>query len=137
MRKLVIVTALLLFAGIAFGQTLQKGNLIGVHVLSIDLKPGVTMDQYIDFFNEKVKPAWEKAENGMTVFAIKGLRGENMNEFGMLVQYKDEATRNKAFNPDGSPSEYGNKLMEKMAPSLTEMEKLGTYTTKYTDWIIQ
>ncbi len=95
------------------------------------------MDQYIDFFNEKVKPAWEKAENGMTVFAIKGLRGENMNEFGMLVQYKDEATRNKAFNPDGSPSEYGNKLMEKMAPSLTEMEKLGTYTTKYTDWIIQ
>ncbi len=95
------------------------------------------MDQYIDFFNEKVKPAWEKAENGMTIFAIKGLRGENMNEFGFLVQYKDEATRNKSFNPDGSLSEYGNKFMEKMAPIRTEREKLGTHTSKYTDWIIQ
>ena len=137
MRKLLIASALLLFVGIASGQTLQKGNLIGLHVLSIDLKPGVTMDQYIDFFNEKVKPAWEKAEKGMKVFAIKGIRGETINEFGMLVQYEDEAIRNKSYNPDGSLSEYGNKLMEEMAPSTTEMEKLGTYTSKYTDWIIQ
>ncbi len=137
MRKLLVITALFLFAGIAFGQTLQKGNLIGLHVMSVELKPGATMDQFIDFFNEKVKPEWEKMENGMTVFIIKGIRGENMNEFGMLVQYKDEATRNKSFNPDGSYSEYGNKSMENMAPILTEMEKLGTWTPKYTDWIIQ
>jgi hypothetical protein len=137
MRKLLIITALLLFAGIAFGQTLQKGNLIGLHVLSIDLKPGVTLDQYLDFFNEKVKPAWEKAEKGMKIFSIKGLRGEDMNEVGVLVQYEDEATRNKSFNPDGSPSEFGNKLNEEMAPINSELEKLGTYTSKYTDWIIQ
>ena len=61
MRKLLVITALLLFAGIAFGQTLQKGNLIGVHVITFDLKPGVTVDQVIDFFDEKNKPAWENA----------------------------------------------------------------------------
>jgi len=137
MKKLLVITALLLFAGIAFGQTLQKGNLIGLHVVSIDLKPGVNLDQYLDFFNEKVIPAWEKAEKGMKVFSIKGLRGENMNEIGVLVQYKDEATRDKSFNPDGSPSEYGNKFNEEMAPIISEWEKLGTWTSKYTDWILQ
>jgi len=137
MKKLLVISALLLFAGIAFGQTLQKGNLIGVHVLSIDLKPGVTMDQYIDFFNENTKPAWEKNQEGMKIFTMKGIRGEHMNEIGLIIQFTDEAARDKSFNADGSRSEFGEKMQEKMAPIMTEMKKLGTNTSKYTDWIIQ
>ena len=60
MKKLFIITALLLFAGLAFGQTLQKGSLIGVHLVKVELKTGTTMDQYIKFFNENTKPAWKK-----------------------------------------------------------------------------
>ncbi len=137
MKKLVIITALILFAGIAFGQTLQKGNLIGVHVLKVELKTGVTMDQYIEFFNEKTKPAWEKADKGMKVFPIKAIRGENNNEFGMIIIYKDEAARNKHYDADGNLSEYGNKVMEEIAPVTAELEKLGTWTSTYTDWIVQ
>lgn len=136
MRKLLIVTGLLLFAGIAFGQTLQKGNLIGMHVVTVDLKPGATMDQYIDLFNEKIKPLWEKADEGMKVFATKGIRGENVNEFGMIVQYTDEAARNKGHNTDGTLTEFGNKVMGEMAPVLSEWEKIGTHTSKYTDWLL-
>ena len=136
MRKLLVITALLLFAGIAFGQTLQKGNLIGVHVITFELKPGVTLDQAIDFFNEKNKPAWENAYKGMKVFLIKGLRGENVNEFGMLVQFKDEAARNKSYNADGSLTEYGNKVMEKLSSLNSEGEKLFTWTSTYTDWLV-
>jgi len=136
MRKFFIIIALLLFAGIAFGQTLQKGNLIGVHVAKVELKPGVTMDQYIDFFNAKTKPAWEAAVPGMNIFLMKGIRGEKMNEVGIIVQYKDEALRNKFYNADETLTDYGNKVFEKMATANAEMEKLGTYTSTYTDWIV-
>ncbi len=136
MRKLLVITAFLLFAGIAFGQTLMKGNLIGVHVISVELKPGATMDQFIDFFNKKVIPEWEKADKGMEVFATKGIRGENVNEFGTIVQYTDEAARDKGHNTDGTLTEFGNKVMEEMAPILSEWQKIGTYTTKYTDWLL-
>jgi len=136
MRKLLVITAFLLFAGIAFGQTLQKGNLIGLHVATIDLKPGATMDQYIDFFNEKYKPAWEKASKGMKVFVVKGLRGENVNEFGILYQFTDEAARDKYYNADGSLNELGIKFGEELAPVMAEGEKIGTIDTKYTDWLL-
>ena len=136
MRKLLVITAFLLFAGIAFGQTLMKGNLIGVHVLTVELKPGATMDQYIDFFNEKVIPAWEKTQEGMKIFIMKGIRGEQKNELGFIVQFKDEATRDQSYNADGTPSEFGEKVQEKIAPIITEMEKIGTWSSKYTDWLV-
>lgn len=131
-----IITALLLFAGLAFGQILQEGNLVGVHVVKVELKPGITMDQYINFFNEKMKPAWEKTYKGMEVYPMKAIRGENKSEFGMIVVFKDEAARDKHYNKDGSPSEYGAKAMEEIAPVSQEGEKLGTWTSKYTDWIV-
>lgn len=136
MRKLFIITALLLFAGLAFGQTIQKGNLIGVHLVTVELKPGATMDQFVDFVNEKTKPAWEKTFKGMTIFGIKGIRGEQMNEFGMIVQYTDEAARNKYYNDDETPTELLNKVMEELAPINAEMEKIGTWTSTYTDWLV-
>jgi len=136
MKKLMILTALLLFAGIAFGQALQKGNLLGVHLVTVDLKPGVTMDQFITFFNEHTKPAWEKAYQEMEVFPMKGIRGENNDAFGMIVVFKDEAARNKHYNADGSLSKYGTKVMEEIAPVTAEAEKLGTWTSTYTDWIV-
>ncbi len=137
MRKLFVITALILFTGIAFGQTLKKGNLIGVHVMSVELKPGVTMDQYIDFYNKKVIPAWEKSQEGMKVFIMKGIRGEQMNEIGVIVHYKDEAARDKSYNADHSLTEFGEKVQEQMAPIIAEAEKLGTSSSKYTDWVLQ
>jgi len=136
MKKLFIITAFLLFAGIAFGQTLMKGNLIGVHVMSVELKPGATMGQFIDFFNEKTKPAWEKTHEGMKIFMMKGIRGEHMNEIGLIIQFTDEAARDQSYNADGSLSEFGEKTQDKMAPVLVEAEKIGTWTFKYTDWIL-
>lgn len=131
-----IVSALLLFAGITFGQVLHKGNLIGVHIVKIELKPGVTMDQFTEFFIEKMKPVWEEADKGVEIFPTKSIRGEQNNEFGMIVIYKNEAARDKNYNEDGSLSEYGNKVMEAVAPINAEAEKLGTWTSTYTDWVV-
>ena len=137
MKKLLIITALLLFAGIVFGQTLQKGNLIGVHVLTVTLKPDVTMDQYINFLNDKYVPGFEELFKGFNLFVMKGIRGENKDSIGLLFQAKDEATRNLYNNDDGSPTELGNKLWEKLEPVFSEMDKLGTWASDYTDWVLQ
>jgi hypothetical protein len=32
-------------AGITYGQSIQKGNLIGTHVVTVTLNPGVTMEK--------------------------------------------------------------------------------------------
>jgi hypothetical protein len=137
MRKLIMVTALLLFAGMVFGQTLQEGNLVGMHVVKVELKPGATMDQFTDFFNKTIKPAWEKAYKDMKVFAAKGIRGESKDEFGMIVIFKNAAARDRYYDMDGNPNELSAKVMEELAPVTAEAEKIGTWTSTYTDWIVQ
>ena len=109
MRRILLIAALLLFAGIAFGQTLMKGNLIGVHVLSVELKPGATMDQFIDFCQKEYIPASEKIYAGLKLYIIKGVRGEHKNSLGYIAQFVDEASRDKYYNADGGLNELGKK----------------------------
>lgn len=50
MKKLFLICiVLILTSGFTFGQKLKKGNLIGTHVLTIELNAGVTMEQFLDF----------------------------------------------------------------------------------------
>lgn len=61
MRKLLVITALLLFAGVSFGQTLIKGGVIGIHEWTIKLNPDVTMNQFLEFWEENGSPTQEGA----------------------------------------------------------------------------
>ena len=70
------MTALLLFAGIAFGQTLPKGSVIGLHTSVVTLNPGVTLDHYMDFMNNKLFPEFEKHFPGIKLYLVKGLNRE-------------------------------------------------------------
>ncbi len=94
------------------------------------------MEQYVDFYNEKVIPAWEKSQEGLKIFLMKGIRGEQKNEIGMIVQFTDEAARDISYNADGSITDFGEKVREKVAPITAEGEKIGTSTSKYTDWLV-
>ena len=137
MKKLIVVTALILFTGITFGQTLQKGNLVGMHILTINLDPDVTMNQFLDFFSSKVIPEIEESFPGWKAYLVKGIRGENANSFGLIYVIESEEDRNKYYNEDGSQNELGNSIVEKVQPIMTELNQLGTYTTEYTDWLVQ
>lgn len=137
MKKLFLISAVILIAGITYGQSLQKGNLVGTHTITVSLKPGVTMEKYTDFFNTKVIPEMEKNIPNWKVYLVKGLRGENINSFGFIFVVKSVQDRDKYYNADGSDSELGKSLNMKLKPVLDELEKLGTYTSKYTDWIVQ
>jgi hypothetical protein len=136
MKKVVILTVLILLSGLISGQTLQKGNLIGTHVSTITLQPGVTMEKFIDFYKTKVMPEYEKNFPGMKAYFVKSLRGENKDSFGGIMVFKSEADRDKYFKQDGSYTEVGNAAYAKLKPMLDELNKLGTMTTKYNDWLV-
>ena len=137
MKKLILIAAVILMAGITYGQGLQKGNLIGTHVVTVSLMPGVTMEKFMDFYKTKVIPEIEKNVPNMKGYIVKGIRGENKDSFGEIFVFKSSQERDKYYNADGSDTELGKSVNAKLKPVLDELGKLGTYTTKYTDWIVQ
>lgn len=136
MKKLVFLSVLILLTGLTFGQVLQKGNLVGTHVMTVTLQPGVTMEKFIDFYKSKVMPEYEKNFPGMKAYLIKSLRGENKDSFGGFMVFKSEADRDKYFKADGSYTDLGTAADKKLKPVFDELAKLGTMTSKYNDWLI-
>jgi DNA integrity scanning protein DisA with diadenylate cyclase activity len=136
MKNLLLIIALVFITGSAFGQ-LKKGNLVGVHVFTTELKSGVSMDQYLVFFEKNWIPEAEKTYNAK-IYITKGIRGVNENSFGMIMVFNSEADRDKFYNADGSNTALGKSASDQMQPITTEAEeKYGTFTSNYTDWIIQ
>jgi len=137
MKKKILIAAFLLAAGFSFGQGLQKGNLVGLHMLSINLAPGVTMDQYKTFFISKVIPEYEKQFQGAKGYLVKSIRGEQQNTFGIIWIFASEQDRDKYFNADGTQNDMGKAAVAKIDPVEKELNKLGTSSSKFTDWIVQ
>ena len=136
MKKLIMMAVLILMAGLMYGQSLQKGNLIGTHIFSVTLAPGVTMDKYIEFMSNKAIPEMEKVYTNWKYYLVKGIRGENPDSYGMIIVIKTQKDRDKYYNPDGTDSELGKQANEKLKPVMDEFTKMGTYTSKYTDWMV-
>jgi len=55
-----IILVLLVSAGSVSGQSIEKGNLIGLHTVTVDLDPDVTMNEYKNFILTKWIPAANK-----------------------------------------------------------------------------
>ena len=136
MRKLLIITALTLFAGTAFGQTLHKGSMIGVHSMTITLEAGVTMDQFLDFFTNKWIPEAEKLFDGWKGIVVKGNKGKHVNEYGLVWYIPSMKDYDRYYKSDGSVTDEMAAKLEKAQPINDELAKLGTWTSKYTDWVV-
>ena len=139
MKKLIIAAAFILLTGIVFGQPLQKGNLVGVHIVDLVLQPDVTYNQWKDFMINKYIPKLEEASEGdWAIYLLEGIRGENKNEIGLIYIVKSEAARDKYYNDDETLTELGKEFYEKLNPILEEANKFQkSFSTKYTDWIVQ
>jgi len=136
MKKYFLSVVFILFAVILSGQSFEKGNYVGFHVLTINLNQDVTMDQYLDVYQNKVLPAYEKNLQGKC-YLLKSSRGECENCVGVIIVWKSEADWSKFWKKDGGITELGQTAMDKVQPQIEELKKLGTSTTKYTDWIVQ
>lgn len=136
MKKLILTAAIILIAGIIYGQTLREGNLVAVHVITIELNPGVHMAQFQKFHINTLIPEYEKNYPGWQLYLAKGIRGENQNTYGWIIIVESEEIRDKYYNDDGSVTEFGQDAADKMKPVLKEAEQFGKLNRTYTDWII-
>jgi hypothetical protein len=118
-------------------QSLQKGNLLGIHVRTITLQTNVTMEKYLDFYMNQYIPEYEKNYPGVKVYVIKGIRGENENSIGLLFLLQSMEVRDKYWPQKDVNSELAQEAAKRMQPIVEELRKLGTGAeTSQTDWII-
>lgn len=137
MKQVILIAAITLVAKFSYCQSLQKGNLLGLHVMTIDLKRDATMDQFRTFYMTKVMPAYEKQVQGLKLYIVNGVRGENAKSMGIIWLFESEEARNRYFNTDGTVTALGKSTGEKLNTVNQDLEKIGSYTTKYTDWVVQ
>ena len=131
MKKLFIAVAFILFAGVAFGQTLQKGSVLALRTDAPTLNPGVTMNQYEDFMINKFAPEFEKNFPGIKVFLLKGDRGEHKDGYAILIFVESAEDRDNIFGAEDA------ELHGKLIPLMEELGKFATFSNNYTDWVIQ
>ena len=136
MKKLIIAAAFILLAGVAYGQSFQKGGVIGIHVWTLKLKPDVTMDQFLELWDCKAFPLMKKLVPEQTPFLLKGTGADNQDEYAGLYYYNSMDDLRKYWNEDGSPTEKGAAAMEGYGPLLEEISKLAEFTYTAKDWII-
>lgn len=137
MKKLALATIALLFMCFLQAQQLQNGNLIGVHTLKMHLNPGVTMDQFIQFYTEKYIPVYEASFPGWHLRLVKSLRGNvPKDNLGLVFIIDSEQTRDKYYNPDGTANDLNKTATEKLKSVNEEMDKYGSAETVYTDWVV-
>jgi len=141
MKKNFVLVALLLFSGITFSQTLEKGNLIGLHVSEIVLQPDVSYNQYKEFLLNTLFPKLEEAYKGdVKFYLIEGIKGENKNNYGWIFLFKSAEVRDKWITEEGGiREELQEEFMEVIADVMKEQEKyiLNGVESSYTDWVVQ
>jgi hypothetical protein len=137
MKKVILLIVLMGISEITFGQSFEKGNLLGFHVLTIELDPDVTFNQFKDFYNDKVIPELNKYFPDTKTYLVFGTGGANKNSLGMITVFESEEVKDRYYNKDGSRTELGKSAWEKVDPVRNELYKLGAVDAKYTDWVIQ
>lgn len=143
MERLILLTAVMLMA---FGcsthshdkpEAFNPGTLVGVHVLDYDLAPGVTEEQLISFFKERFIPEWEKHMPGVKLYITRCSFGEHKGKLGRFFILDSEETRDRYWNSDGSYTEVGRQIFEKVQPVIEESHRLADWRYTANDWVIQ
>lgn len=137
MKKLSLLIVLVIFSGFAFSQTLEKGNLIGFHTITVKPNPDVTFNQFMDYFMNKWIPKYEESFPGLKLYVVKGNRGENENGFGLLYCFNSVEDRDKYWPKMDEASELAQIGFSKMSIAQAELAALGSWTSTHTDWIVQ
>lgn len=142
MKKILLLFIMLVaLAPVGNSQGLEKGNLIGIHVVTVKLNPGVSMDEFTGFYLQHVLPEYEKNWPGLKGYFLKSFFKDSKNQFAVVWLFKTVEDRNRNFNPDGTANELERAGLAKVKPIEDELKKrYGAYTVTYThedDWVVQ
>jgi hypothetical protein len=139
MKKVLLLNAMLLLSTCMFAQTLKKGSLLGLHKGTVTLSPNVTMEQFKNYYFNVYAAEFAKLFK-VKLVEVTGVRGEyakkNDNDMAMLFIFEPKA-REKYFETEGKLNAQGNELFAKLKTYSDEVNKLGKFTSTYTDWEIQ
>ena len=139
MKKVILIsTILFLVSGTTFGQTLEKGNLLGIHVISLNLDPDLTYNQWKDFYFQNYIPVWDNTFQGdIKLFMGEIDRGDDKSGTNIILIYffKSKDIRDKYFTQDGSVTEiYTTKMSEFNEAIAGDINKLGKSSAEYVSY---
>lgn len=141
MKKTIFALVFALLCSFSFGQTIHKGNLVGVHVLTPDLKEGVTMREFADFLQYKWLPEYNKIFPDLKGYLVKSIRGQDSSSLGIIFIAKNETARNKYWTTDNKLTPAVQKATDKMIENLRkeneEFVAVLFASHIYNDWIVQ
>ncbi len=122
-------------------QTVKKGAVVVVNTYEMTLNPDVSLNQFLDFYNNKYIPEFEKNWPGVKLYPLWGDRGENKNKIGSIMVFESVAIRDKYYPAeDGTTTSDAAKAAgEKMKAMDAEANKyfVSGKRATYTDWIIK
>ena len=84
MKKIAFVLILSISSLFAFGQSMEKGNLVCLHVLDITLNDGVTSQQFEDYYMNTVIPSYDQAYPGAKIYLADGFVDEYKGSLSMI-----------------------------------------------------
>jgi hypothetical protein len=138
MKRTIFVLLTIFFAGIISAQKIKSGTLLSIHVINkVELKNGVTMEKFEDFYFNKYIPAFQEQFKGIKIIPLKGIRGEHAYQLGMIMVIKNEKVRNLYWNDDGSFNENGQAILDQLQSLTNTADNLGTSIDLYTDWLVE
>jgi hypothetical protein len=95
------------------------------------------MNQYLDFWETKLKPEAEKQYPGIKIFITRGTGGVNEFSYGLLYYIESVEVRDKYWPEDGKRSDVAEAGWEKIRPIWEELGKMHvSLSTEYTDRVI-
>ena len=94
MKKILFLSVLAFVSIVSKSQSLQKGNLVGVHTDTVKLNGNTKMQQFVDYFSTKYAPAFASAFS-CEMRVLKYVRGESKNKLSYIFIMKNEEARNK------------------------------------------
>ena len=117
-------------------KSLNKGSLMGIHALKISLKRGATIEQFENYFINETIPNYEKEFKGAKINLVKGIRGENKGAIGMVWIFESNEARDLYYDSNGAPTKLNQEVNQRLRTVNEGLSKIGTWTSKYTDWSV-
>ena len=138
MKKLCIISALILFAGTGYSQTLKKDAVIAVSTYTVTLQPGITIEQYVDFLMKKYIPEYEKNFPGSKMYILRGDRGEKKDQIGFMWYFESVKVRDKYYPTEFDFSDAAQLAWGRMDALSEEESKYAVMSSRiFTDWVIK
>ena len=94
------------------------------------------MEQFENYFLNETIPNYEKEFKGAKVNLVKGIRGENKGDMGMIWIFESNEARDLFYDSNGAPTKLNQEVNQRLRTVDEGLSKIGTWTSRYTDWSV-